>query len=55
MTREIEEAQSSRRQLESDLERSDFRYKSQTEEMHKLQLKCERKQADCHKAIAERN
>lgn len=55
MTREIEEAQSARRQLESDLERADFRYKSQTEEMQKLQLKCERKQAETHKAVAEKN
>lgn len=36
MTREIEESNSSRRQLESDLERSDFRYKSQNEEMQKI-------------------
>ena len=33
----------------------DFRYKSQSEELQKLQLKCERKQADTHKAVSEKN
>lgn len=37
------------------MERADFRYKSQAEELQKLQLRCERKQAEAHKATAEKN
>ena len=55
MTKELEEANSQRRQLQSDLERAESRRNSAGEDMQKLQLKCERKIAECHKAIADKN
>ena len=54
-TREIEEAHCGKRQLQSDLERSDFKFKTTNEEIQKLQLKCERKQAELHKISSEKN
>ncbi len=54
-TREIEEVQGAKRQLKSDLERQDFKFKNTSEEIQKLQLKCERKQAELHKILSEKN
>jgi hypothetical protein len=54
-TRDLEDERSQKRQLQSDLERNDFKTKCLNEDTQKLQLKVEKKQAELHRAQSEKN
>ena len=48
-TKDLEEERGSKRQIQSELERNDFKMKCMQEDVQKMQLKLEKKQAELHK------
>ena len=54
-TKELEEERSAKRQIQSELERNDFKTKCMQEDVQKMQLKLEKKQAELHRAHSDNN
>ena len=54
-TKELEEERSSKRQIQSELERNDFKTKCMQDDVQKMQLKLEKKQAELHRAHSDNN
>ena len=55
MTKDLEEERSAKRQIQSELERNDFKVKCMQEDVQKMQLKLEKKQAELHRAYSDSN
>ena len=55
LTKDLEEERGGRRQTQSELERNDFKMKCMQEDMQKMQLKLEKKQAELHRAHSDNN
>ena len=54
-TKDLEEERSAKRQIQSELERNDFKMKCMQEDVQKMQLKLEKKQAELHRAHSDSN
>ena len=54
-TKELEDEKSAKRTLQSELERNDFKVKCMQEDVQKMQLKMEKKQAELHRAHSDNN
>ena len=54
-TKDLEEERGSKRTIQSELERNDFKMKCMHEDVQKMQLKLEKKQAELHKAHSDNN
>ena len=54
-TKDLEEERGSKRTIQSELERNDFKMKCMLEDVQKMQLKLEKKQAELHKAHSDNN
>ena len=54
-TKDLEEERGSKRQIQSELERNDFKMKCMQEDVQKMQLKLEKKQAELHKTQSDIN
>ena len=54
-TKDLEEERGNKRNIQSELERNDFKMKHQQEDVQKMQLKLEKKQAELHRAHSDNN
>lgn len=54
-TKDLEEERSLKRSTQSELERNDFKTKCMQEDVQKMQLKLEKKQAELHRAHSDIN
>ena len=54
-TKELEEERSAKRQILSELERNEFKMKCMQDDVQKMQLKLEKKQAELHRAYSDKN
>ena len=54
-TKDLEDERSSKRSIQSELERNEFKMKCMQEDVQKMQLKLEKKQAELHRAHSDNN
>ena len=54
-TKDLEDERSSKRSIQSELERNEFKMKCMQEDVQKMQLKLEKKQAELHRAHSDIN